>query len=115
MGSEIGNAVSLPHAVMLAHNTENDQPLMHTHTLTQKQCHIHLSALQSFLLLTHRVRLTVDDLDGDGLFLLDGLRVWEAGVADVVIPGILSEYIREVKVSIQGLGHPAALRQPLEV
>lgn len=66
-------------------------------------------------LLTHRVRLTVEDLDSDGLFLLDGLCVWEAGVADVVIPGILSEHIREVKVSVQGLGHPAALRQPLKV
>lgn len=46
------------------------------------------------------VRLTVEDPDGDGLFLLDGLRVREAGVADVVIPGILSEHIGEVKVSV---------------
>lgn len=64
---------------------------------------------------THTVILTIEDLDGDWLFLLDCLCVREAGVADVVIPGILSEYIREVKVSIQGLGHPSALRQPLEV
>ena len=64
---------------------------------------------------THTFGLTVEDFDSDGLFLLDGLCVWEAGVADVVVPGVLSEHIREVKVSVQGLGHPAALRQPLEV
>lgn len=73
-----------------------------------------LAAL-AFLYLVLRVRLTVKNLDGDGLFLLDGLCVWKAGVADVVIPGILSEYIREVQVSIQRLGHSAALRKPLEV
>ncbi len=64
---------------------------------------------------THTVRLTAEDLDGDGLFLLDGLSVREAGIADVVVPRILSENIREVKVSVQGLGHPVALRQSLEV
>lgn len=64
---------------------------------------------------TQTVILTVEDLNGDGLFLLDGLCVWEAGVADVVVPRILSKYISEVEVSVQGLGHPAALRQPLEV
>lgn len=67
------------------------------------------------LSLSHTVRLTVQDLDGNGLFLLDGLCVREAGVADVVVPGILSEHVGEVKVSVQGLGHPPALRQPLEV
>ena len=61
------------------------------------------------------VRLTVEDLDGDGLFLLDGLCVRETGVADVVVPRILSKHVGEVQVSVEGLGHPAALRQPLEV
>lgn len=41
--------------------------------------------------------------------------MWEASVASVVVPGIFSENVREVKVSIQGLGHSAALRKPLEV
>lgn len=62
-----------------------------------------------------RVTLTAEDRDGDGLLLLDGLRVGEAGVADVVVPGILWEHVGEVEVSVEGLGHPAALRQLLEV
>lgn len=62
-----------------------------------------------------RVTLTAEDRDGDGLFLLDGLRVGEAGVADVVVTGILWEHVGEVEVSVEGLGHPAALRQLLEV
>lgn len=48
----------------------------------------------------HRVRLTVEDLDDNGLFLLDGLCVGEAGIADVVVPGVLSENIREVQVTV---------------
>lgn len=59
--------------------------------------------------------LTCEDFDGNGLFLLDGLRVREAGVADVVIPGILSKDVREVKVSVQGLRYTATLRKPLKV
>lgn len=61
------------------------------------------------------MRLTVKDLDSDGLFLLDGLCVREASVAGVVVPGVLSADIRKVKVTVQGLGHPAALRQLLKV
>lgn len=64
---------------------------------------------------SRRARLTVEDLDGDGLLLLDGLRVREAGVADVVVPGVLAKHVGEVKVSVQRLGHPVALGQPLEV
>lgn len=59
--------------------------------------------------------LTCEDFDGYGLFLLDGLRVWESCVADVVVPGILSKDIREVKVSVQGLRYSATLREPLKV
>lgn len=62
-----------------------------------------------------RVTLTAEDRDGDGLFLLDGLRVGEAGVADVVVTGILWEHVGEVEVSVERLGHPAALGQLLEV
>lgn len=62
-----------------------------------------------------RVALTAEDRDGDGLFLLDGLRVGEAGVADVVVTGILWEHVGEVEIAVEGLGHPAALRQLLEV
>lgn len=98
-----------------------------THTKYVSHCSVCLSHAGSFHLHCTRLplsgrlvfkrtgRLTVEDLDGDGLLLLDGLCVWEAGIADVVVPGILSEYIREVEVSVQGLGHPAALRQPLKV
>lgn len=59
--------------------------------------------------------LTVQDFDSDGLFLLDGLCVRKAGVTDVVVPRVLLQDIGEVQVSIQRLGHTAALRQPLEV
>lgn len=54
-------------------------------------------------------------MDGDGLLLLDGLRVREAGVADVVVPGILHQDVGEVQVSVQTLRHSPALRQTLEI
>lgn len=60
-------------------------------------------------------RLTVEDLDSDGLLLLDGLSAWEACIADVVIPGVFSAHVGKVQVPIQGLGHSRALRQLLEV
>lgn len=64
---------------------------------------------------THTLILTCEDFDGYGLFLLDGLRVREAGVADVVVPRILSEDVGEVKIPVQGLRYSATLGKPLEV
>lgn len=113
MKSEIGNAVSLPRSH--ASSTHYCKwAASHADSHSSHLCYA--GSLQLCLQLhKHTVRLTVEDLDGDWLFLLDGLCVREAGVADVVVPWILSENIREVKVSIERLGHPAALRQPLEV
>ena len=58
---------------------------------------------------------TVEDSDGDGLLLLDGLCVREARVADVVAPGVLLADVGEVEVPVEGLRNPAILWQPLEV
>lgn len=59
--------------------------------------------------------LTLQDRDGDGLLLLDGLSVGEASVADVVGPAVLRHHVGEIQVSISGLGHPFIQRQLLEV
>ncbi len=60
-------------------------------------------------------RLTVEHTDADGLLLLDSLRVREAGVADVVAPGVLRLDVGEVQVSVQSLRYTPALRQTLEI
>lgn len=39
----------------------------------------------------------------------------EAGVANVVVPGVLSANIGEVQVTVQRLRHPLALRELLKV
>lgn len=44
--------------------------------------------------------LTVQHVDCDWLFLLDGLRVWEACVADVVVSGVVHEHVGKVQVSV---------------
>lgn len=44
--------------------------------------------------------LTVQHFDGDGLFLLDSLSVWEARVADVVVSGVFYDHVGEIKVSV---------------
>lgn len=59
-------------------------------------------------------RLTLQHCDGDGLLLLDGLRIWEAGIADVVVPAVLWEHVGKVQVAVQGLGHAIVQRQLLE-
>lgn len=59
--------------------------------------------------------LTVQHVDCDGLLLLDGLSVGEAGEAGVVVSGVLCQHIREVQVSVQRLRHTTVLRQPLEI
>lgn len=77
----------------------------HTHTAGSHQSAIctDCSRVKSLIRAhcdTRAFLLTCEDFDGNGLFLLDGLRVREAGVADVVVPGILSKDVREVKVSV---------------
>lgn len=102
-------------------STPTQLQYVHAHTLLEIICisfgHIVVSFIQAHytIPLSSLHALTVEDLDSDRLFLLDGLCVREAGVADVVIPWILFKYIREVKVSVQGLWDSAALRQPLEI
>jgi len=130
MGSEIGNTVCLPHSHVRTYcTTANEPTLIHTHTHTNAVAFSFAPFMQklikpwvdftAFVLVSQKrwewVRLTVEDFDSDRLLLLDGLCVWEAGVADVVIPGVLSAYIREVQVTVKRLGHPLALRQPLKV
>lgn len=59
--------------------------------------------------------LTLEDDDGDGLLLLNGLRVGEASVADVVRPAVLRHHVGKIQVSVSGLGHSFIQRQLLEV
>lgn len=59
--------------------------------------------------------LTLQDGDGDGLLLLNGLRVGEASVADVVGPAVLRHHVGKVQVSVSGLGHSFIQRQLLKV
>lgn len=78
--SEIGNS----YAAILTHTA-----LTNTH-FTQRLC---IGEVLPRAALTYRLILTVEDLDGDRLFLLDGLCVRETGVADVVISGVLAQNI----------------------
>lgn len=59
--------------------------------------------------------LTLEDGDGDGLLLLNGLRVREASVADVVGPAVLRHHVGKIQVSVSGLGHSSIQRQLLKV
>ena len=57
----------------------------------------------------------VDHPHGDGLLLLDGLRVGEAGVADVVSARIRHHRVGKVQVAVQALRHTPIQGQPQEV
>lgn len=63
---------------------------------------------------THK-RLTVEDMDADGLLLLNGLCVGEACVTNVVISGIFHHHVGEIEVTVQALRDTAALWKPLEI
>lgn len=56
-----------------------------------------------------RPALTGEDLEGEGVLLLDGVGKVEAGVAAVVCLHVLHHHVREIQVPVMALGDPLVL------